>query len=149
MYKRIFDIENQLDEAMFLFGARQVGKSWFPTYLGLTWPHHQTVGGQRAYLCDGLFQDVVERQDFLIWKKSKALLHPKTLSTQSTNSFYGAASRNKKCHLATSTRQFSPILATLSNKQREAQPKNAATFTAVMFSSNILTSMSLESTKEW
>lgn len=27
MYKRLFDIENQLDEAMFLFGARQVGKS--------------------------------------------------------------------------------------------------------------------------
>lgn len=27
MYKRIFDIEKQLDEAMFLFGARQVGKS--------------------------------------------------------------------------------------------------------------------------
>ncbi len=27
MYGRIFDIENQLDEAMFLFGARQVGKS--------------------------------------------------------------------------------------------------------------------------
>ena len=27
MYKRIIDIENQLDEAMFLFGARQVGKS--------------------------------------------------------------------------------------------------------------------------
>lgn len=27
MYKRIFDIENQLDEAMLLFGARQVGKS--------------------------------------------------------------------------------------------------------------------------
>lgn len=27
MYKRIFDIENQLDEAMFLFGGRQVGKS--------------------------------------------------------------------------------------------------------------------------
>ena len=27
MYRRIFDIENQLDEAMFLFGARQVGKS--------------------------------------------------------------------------------------------------------------------------
>ena len=27
MYKRVFDIENQLDEAMFLFGARQVGKS--------------------------------------------------------------------------------------------------------------------------
>ena len=27
MYKRIFDIENQLDEGMFLFGARQVGKS--------------------------------------------------------------------------------------------------------------------------
>lgn len=27
MYKRIFDIEHQLDEAMFLFGARQVGKS--------------------------------------------------------------------------------------------------------------------------
>ena len=27
MYERIFDIENQLDEAMFLFGARQVGKS--------------------------------------------------------------------------------------------------------------------------
>ena len=27
MYNRIFDIENQLDEAMFLFGARQVGKS--------------------------------------------------------------------------------------------------------------------------
>lgn len=27
MYQRIFDIENQLDEAMFLFGARQVGKS--------------------------------------------------------------------------------------------------------------------------
>ena len=27
MYKRIFDIKSQLDEAMFLFGARQVGKS--------------------------------------------------------------------------------------------------------------------------
>jgi len=27
MYDRFFDIENQLDEAMFLFGARQVGKS--------------------------------------------------------------------------------------------------------------------------
>ncbi len=27
MYKRVFDIEKQLDEAMFLFGARQVGKS--------------------------------------------------------------------------------------------------------------------------
>lgn len=27
MYERTFDIENQLDEAMFLFGARQVGKS--------------------------------------------------------------------------------------------------------------------------
>ncbi len=27
MYKRIFDIENRLDEGMFLFGARQVGKS--------------------------------------------------------------------------------------------------------------------------
>ena len=27
MYRRIFDIENQLDEGMFLFGARQVGKS--------------------------------------------------------------------------------------------------------------------------
>ncbi len=27
MYKRIFNIEQQLDEAMFLFGARQVGKS--------------------------------------------------------------------------------------------------------------------------
>ncbi|MBP5691680.1 MAG: ATP-binding protein [Bacteroidaceae bacterium] len=27
MYKRIFDIENQLDEAMFLFGGLQVGKS--------------------------------------------------------------------------------------------------------------------------
>lgn len=27
MYKRIFDVENQLDEGMFLFGARQVGKS--------------------------------------------------------------------------------------------------------------------------
>lgn len=27
MYERIFDIEKQLDEAMFLFGARQVGKS--------------------------------------------------------------------------------------------------------------------------
>lgn len=27
MYERIFDIESQLDEAMFLFGARQVGKS--------------------------------------------------------------------------------------------------------------------------
>lgn len=27
MYKRIFDIETQLDEGMFLFGARQVGKS--------------------------------------------------------------------------------------------------------------------------
>lgn len=27
MYKRIFDIESQLDEGMFLFGARQVGKS--------------------------------------------------------------------------------------------------------------------------
>lgn len=27
MYRRIFDIENQLDEAMFLFGGRQTGKS--------------------------------------------------------------------------------------------------------------------------
>lgn len=27
MYRRIFDIENRLDEAMFLFGARQTGKS--------------------------------------------------------------------------------------------------------------------------
>lgn len=27
MYERIFDIENRLDEGMFLFGARQVGKS--------------------------------------------------------------------------------------------------------------------------
>jgi len=27
MYDRIFDVEHQLDEAMFLFGARQVGKS--------------------------------------------------------------------------------------------------------------------------
>ncbi len=27
MYKRILDLENQLDEGMFLFGARQVGKS--------------------------------------------------------------------------------------------------------------------------
>ena len=27
MYKRIFDIENQIDEGMFLYGARQVGKS--------------------------------------------------------------------------------------------------------------------------
>lgn len=27
MYKRIFDIENRLDEGMFLFGGRQVGKS--------------------------------------------------------------------------------------------------------------------------
>ena len=27
MYNRIFDIENRLDEAMFLFGSRQVGKS--------------------------------------------------------------------------------------------------------------------------
>ena len=27
MYHRIFDIENRLDEAMFLFGGRQVGKS--------------------------------------------------------------------------------------------------------------------------
>ena len=27
MYKRIFDIENKLDEGMFLFGARQTGKS--------------------------------------------------------------------------------------------------------------------------
>ena len=27
MYKRLFDIEDQLDEAMFLFGGRQVGKS--------------------------------------------------------------------------------------------------------------------------
>ena len=27
MYKRIFDIENRIDEGMFLFGARQVGKS--------------------------------------------------------------------------------------------------------------------------
>ena len=27
MYRRIFDIENHLDEAMFLFGGRQVGKS--------------------------------------------------------------------------------------------------------------------------
>ena len=27
MYNRIFDIENRLDEGMFLFGARQVGKS--------------------------------------------------------------------------------------------------------------------------
>lgn len=34
MYKRIFDIENQPDEAMFLFGGRQVGKS---TLLKLLW----------------------------------------------------------------------------------------------------------------
>lgn len=27
MYRRIFDVENRLDEAMFLFGARQTGKS--------------------------------------------------------------------------------------------------------------------------
>ena len=27
MYKRLFDIEGKLDEAMFLFGARQTGKS--------------------------------------------------------------------------------------------------------------------------
>ena len=27
MYERIFDIENKLDEGMFLFGARQTGKS--------------------------------------------------------------------------------------------------------------------------
>lgn len=27
MYKRLFDVENKLDEAMFLFGARQTGKS--------------------------------------------------------------------------------------------------------------------------
>lgn len=27
MYKRIFDIESKLDEGMFLFGARQTGKS--------------------------------------------------------------------------------------------------------------------------
>ncbi len=27
MYTRIFDIESQLDEGMFLFGARQTGKS--------------------------------------------------------------------------------------------------------------------------
>ena len=27
MYKRLFDVESQLDEAMFLFGGRQVGKS--------------------------------------------------------------------------------------------------------------------------
>lgn len=27
MYHRIFDIENRLDEAMFLFGGRQTGKS--------------------------------------------------------------------------------------------------------------------------
>ena len=27
MYERIFDIKNRLDEGMFLFGARQVGKS--------------------------------------------------------------------------------------------------------------------------
>lgn len=27
MYKRIFDIERKLDEGMFLFGARQTGKS--------------------------------------------------------------------------------------------------------------------------
>ena len=27
MYHRIFDIENRLDEGMFLFGGRQVGKS--------------------------------------------------------------------------------------------------------------------------
>ena len=27
MYKRLFDIESKLDEAMFLFGARQTGKS--------------------------------------------------------------------------------------------------------------------------
>lgn len=27
MYKRVFDIENKLDEGMFLFGARQTGKS--------------------------------------------------------------------------------------------------------------------------
>ena len=27
MYKRMFDIESKLDEGMFLFGARQTGKS--------------------------------------------------------------------------------------------------------------------------
>ena len=27
MYKRVFDIERKLDEGMFLFGARQTGKS--------------------------------------------------------------------------------------------------------------------------
>ena len=27
MYKRIFDVESKLDEGMFLFGARQTGKS--------------------------------------------------------------------------------------------------------------------------
>ncbi len=27
MYTRVFDIENKLDEGMFLFGARQTGKS--------------------------------------------------------------------------------------------------------------------------
>ena len=27
MYNRIFDIDSRLDEGMFLFGARQVGKS--------------------------------------------------------------------------------------------------------------------------
>lgn len=36
MYHRIFDIENRLDEAMFLFGGRQVGKS---TLLKERFPH--------------------------------------------------------------------------------------------------------------
>ncbi len=36
MYERIFDIENRLDEGMFLFGARQVGKS---TLLKKRFPH--------------------------------------------------------------------------------------------------------------
>ena len=27
MYRRIFDVESKLDEAMFLYGARQTGKS--------------------------------------------------------------------------------------------------------------------------
>lgn len=36
MYKRVFNIEEQLDEAMFLFGARQVGKS---TLLNERFPH--------------------------------------------------------------------------------------------------------------
>ncbi len=42
MYKRIFDIENQLDEGMFLFGARQVGKSTLLKRIGSRMPSTMT-----------------------------------------------------------------------------------------------------------